>query len=196
MEEEGLALQGSEYYRLNMDGGVRLRVGGSYPGDTSFGRCRLHPETMRTLELSSGDVVAISTDQWTIGAYVSPAPTDERGVEEAENDVIYVNVHMLVGERREDILGQSVMVRSASPSPARRLVHESLPPGTASAIRSILAPTNLVGTLAMVGTRMAADSTKGTATQSVFPQVYETDPDGIVVVTEETTIERRPDTDI
>lgn len=175
-----------------MDDGVRLRVAGPDPRDTSLGRCRLHPDTMREMELSSGDVVAISTDEWTVGASVAPATTDERGLQEAERDVVYVNVHTLIGERREDVLGQSVMVRPTTPSPARRLVHESLPPGTASEVRSILAPANLVGRLAVAGIRMAAYRTKGTATQGVFPQVYETDPDGIVVVTEQTIIESRP----
>ncbi|MFC6991644.1 hypothetical protein ACFQH3_07690 [Haladaptatus sp. GCM10025707] len=145
------------------------------------------------MELSSGDVVAISTDEWTVGAYVAPATTDERGLEEAERDVVYFDVHTLIGERREDVLGQSVMVRPTSPSPARRLVHESFPPGTASEVRSILAPGNLVGRLVVAGTRMAAYRRKGTATQGVFPRVYETAPDGIVVVTERTIIESRSD---
>jgi hypothetical protein len=149
---------------------------------------------MRELELSSGDVVAISTDQWTVGAYVSPATTDEQGVEEAERDVIYFNVDTLISERIEDVLGQSVMVRPISPLPARRLVHESIPPETASEVRSILAPEDLVGALAVAGTRMAAHITKGTATQGVFPKVYETEPDGVVVVTEQTIIETRPNT--
>jgi hypothetical protein len=149
---------------------------------------------MRELGLSSGDVVAISTDQWTVGAYVSPATTDEQGVEEAERDVIYFNVDTLIGEPREDVLGQSVMVRPISPSTARRLVHESLPPETASEVRSILVPEDLVGVLAVAGTRMAAHITKGTETQGVFPQVYETEPDGVVVVTEQTIIETRPNT--
>jgi hypothetical protein len=149
---------------------------------------------MRELELSSGDVVAISTDQWTVGAYVSPATTDEQGLEEAEHGVVYFNIDTLIGEQREDVLGQSVMIRPISPPPARRLVHESLPPETASEVRSILAPENLVGALAVAGTRMAAHTTKGTARQGVFPQVYETEPDGVVVVTEQTIIETRPNT--
>lgn len=177
-----------------MDDEVRLRVAGAYPRDTSLGRCRLHPDTMRELELTSGDVVAISTDQWTVGAYVSPATTDEQGLEQAERGVIYFNVYTLIGERREDVLGQSVMVRPISPSPARRLVHEPLPPETAPEVRSILAPENLVGALAVAGTRMAAYITKGTARQGVFPQAYETEPDGIVIVTEQTVIETRPNT--
>lgn len=53
----------------------------------------------------------------------------------------------------------------------------------------MLSPDNLVGTLVSAGGRLAAFVQDGSAIRGLGPLVYETDPNGVVEVTDGTTLE-------
>lgn len=79
-------------------------------------------------------------------------------------------------------------VREVVPEPATEVVYEE---PTGSAATEIVTRENLVGALASAGTRMAVYERRGSEVQGFLLRVFETDPDGVVVVTGATQLEER-----
>lgn len=174
------------------DAAVTLRVVAPGPSDVSEGRCRLHPETMAELDLEPGDVVEVSHDLGTVGARVSPADDDWKPSRDVARESIGVRLGTRLPGPSSDFSGERVTVRKVSPPAAERVVYEGLPEWTAPEAAAVVSEENLLGTLASAGARMAVYERSGSTTQGHLLRVFETDPEGVVVVTEETRLVERP----
>lgn len=170
---------------------ARLRVADPLFGDLPNNRCRLHPEVMARLDLDPGDAVEITSERGTAAAFAYPTDWGSWGVEDADPDAIHVALSALLGGDRDDVRGERVGVRAVSPAPARRVVHEAYPPGTSSILLGALAPETLAGTLAVAGSRLVTHAARGHRQGTALLRVYDTEPSGVVVVTEATELSAR-----
>lgn len=168
---------------------VTLRVVNPYPRDVSEGHCRLHPETMSELDLEAGDVVEIAHDLGTVGAYVEPADDDWKPSPDVAREVVGIRLGNRLPGPSSNFTGERVSVRKVVPEPATEVVYEE---PTGRAATEIVTRENFVGALASAGTRMAVYERRGSEVQGFLLRVFETDPDGLVVVTGATRLEERP----
>ena len=171
---------------------ITLGVVNPDPGDVPGGDCRLHPETMAELDLEAGDVVEVAHDLGVVGAYAYPADDDWKPSRDVARESIGIRLGPRLPGSSADFTGERVNVRKLIPPPAKRVVYEGLPDGTAPEAASVVTRENLLGTLASTGARMAVHGRRGSAVTGHLLRVLETDPQGVVVVTEETDLEARP----
>ena len=173
------------------DPSVTLRVVNPYPQDRIRGDCRLHPETMAELDLDPGDVVEVVHDLGVVGAYAYPAEDDWKPTRDVARESIGIRLGTRLPGASSNFTGEVVEVRKIVPAAAERVVYEGLPDETAPEAAAVLTRENLLGTLASAGARMAVYGQKGAGVQGFSPRVLQTEPDGVVVVTEETNLEER-----
>jgi len=177
---------------MSADSSITLRVVSPVPDDVPGGDCRLHPETMAELDLEAGDVVEVTHDLGVVGAYVYPADDDWKPSRDVAVESIGVGLGSRLPGASADFTGERVNVRKVDPPPAKRVVYEGLPDGTAPEAASVVTRENLLGTLASAGTRMAVYERRGSAVRGHLLRVLSTDPSSVVVVTEGTELEERP----
>lgn len=171
--------------------GLRLRVAQPIFRDTSKGQCRLHPATMAELGLTSGDAVLVSDEQNSVGIYAYSSEETDWNVPNRSESTINIGFSTLTGKGSGEVGDKEVLVRPCFPSSAKRVVYQEFPEGTAPVMKARFSA-NVVGALAIACARMAVpynDDQEG----GLFPEVYETEPDGLVVVTEETNLEAVPE---
>ncbi|MFC5970544.1 hypothetical protein ACFPYI_04295 [Halomarina salina] len=169
---------------------LHLRIARQFIGDVQKGWCRLHPAVMDQLGISSGDAVLVSDGEHQVGYYAHSVTEEPRWDREVDEQSIYLDFHTVPDELPVETEGREVTVRPVAPSPARSVVYQDFPPGTASELVDNHTQENLLGTLAVVGARIWITYSKGeSSTGGAGLEVYETDPDGVVVITESTTLE-------
>lgn len=174
---------------MSADTGVKLRVDVPVSGlDAMKGRCRLHRATMADLDLTSGDPVKISTDRGTIAAYVYPADHGEQGLQNPNEDTVYVGLGRLVGGESTAEGRRDAIVRPVRPAPAERVVHQVYPPGTPPDDRELFSE-HVVGALALAGSKMTVYEERENSVRTLHPTVFETVPDGVVIVTENSDLQ-------
>jgi hypothetical protein len=145
---------------------------------------------MKKLSVSSGAAVLVSDGNHSAAYYAHPVVEEPNWADKEDKQLIQLDFHTVTGETPAETEGREVVVRPVTPSPARSVVYQDLPPGTAPEIVEAHTQNKLLGTLAVAGARIWISYSKSdSSTGGVALEVYETDPEGVVVITESTTLD-------
>jgi transitional endoplasmic reticulum ATPase len=171
---------------------VWLQVARARPEDVGRGLARLSFNALRSLGMASGGVVEIVGKRRT-AAVAMPLPADDRGLEILRIDgVLRSNAGVGLGDRAHVRRGNAVAavrVRLAPASPDARLA------GSADALRRTLLGRALVAgdvvtTSIEHGTGdAAAQPSPAFGLQEIRLRVLDTDPEGIVQISQTTAVE-------
>lgn len=166
-----------------------LRIADAYPDDIPKGWSRLRPLTMEELDVSPGDSIEITHKRGTVGSYCYPADRSGHSSNEAGRNDIHIGLGSLLDNPGLDLTGQIATVKRISAPAAESVVYEAPPTGTYPEVNDLASNENLVGTLAAVGTKMAVYGRRNSGIQGLMLKVHETTPDGVVKISDATSLE-------
>jgi hypothetical protein len=110
------------------DSGVYCTIAPPFIGDVGRGWCRLHPEVMKKLSVSSGAAVLVSDGIHSAAYYAHPVVEEPNWADKEDKQLIQLDFHTVTGETPAETEGREVVVRPVTPSPARSVVYQDLPP--------------------------------------------------------------------